>query len=138
MQEQTASQLVSSRLTAKSAKNGPHLGWPNRHCVYGKPGQRDRAAVVCDLLFGLPGQDAQPGEKIWLLLAISVSTASISSAQCPAQYTAGQSRGKWAHYVPSPAERRDLYLQGCDFMDEPVGAASVTATGAVPHANAIL
>ncbi len=57
--------------------------------------------------------------------------------QCPAQYTAGQSRGKWAYYRASPAERRDLYLQGCDFMDDAVGAASVTATGAVPHANAI-
>ncbi len=135
MLEQTASQLVFSRLTANPQENGPHLGWPNRYCVYGSLVKRDRAAVVCDLLFGLPGRMRKPGEKIWLLPAISVSTARSLCAQCPAQYTAGQSRGKWRTTVPSPAERRDLYLQGCDLWTMPVGAASVTATGAVPHAT---
>ncbi len=81
--------------------------------------KRDRAAVVCDLLFGLPGQDAQTWEKIWLLLAISVSTASISMRSMSLPNTPlGKAVENGRTTVPSPAERRDLYLQGCDFMDD--------------------
>lgn len=100
--------------------------------------KRDQAAVVCDLLFGLPGQDAQTWEKIWLLLAISVSTASISmrSMSCPIH--------RWAKpwkmgALPYP-HRQNVAIficKGVILWTMPVGAASVTATGAVPHANAI-
>ncbi len=100
--------------------------------------KRDRAAVVCDLLFGLPGQDAQTWEKIWLLPAISVSTASISmrSMSCPIH--------RWAKpwkmgVLPCPLRQNVAIFtcKGVILWTMPVGAASVTATGAVPHANAI-
>ncbi len=120
MLEQTASQLVFSRLTAKSARKwpAPRMAQPLLR-LWKALVKRDRAAVVCDLLFGLPGQDAQTWEKIWLLPAISVSTASISmrSMSCPIhRWAKPWKNGRTT--VPSPAERRDLYLQGCDFMDD--------------------
>lgn len=99
--------------------------------------KRDRAAVVCDLLFGLPGQDAQTREKIWLLPAISVSTASISMRSMSLMH-------RWAKpwkmgVLPCPLRQNVAIFtcKGVILWTMPVGAASVTATGAVPHANAI-
>ena len=139
MQEQTASQLVSSRLTAKSARRWPAprmaqpplrlwKAWSNVTVL--------RWSVTCCLACRV--RMRKPGEKIWLLLAISVSTASISmrSMSCPIH--------RWAKpwkmgALPYP-HRQNVAIficKGVILWTMPVGAASVTATGAVPHANAI-
>ena len=75
----------------------------------------------------------KPGEKIWLLPAISVSTASISmrSMSCPIH--------RWAKpwkmgVLPCPLRQNVAIFtcKGVILWTMPVGAASVTATGAVP------
>lgn len=100
--------------------------------------KRDRAAVVCDLLFGLLVRMHKPGEKIWLLPVISASTASISmrSTSFPTR--------RWAKpwktgALPCPL-RQNVAIFTCKdviLWKTRAGAASVTATGAAPHANAI-
>ncbi len=99
--------------------------------------KRDRAAVVCDLLFGLPGQDAQTWQKIVIARDIGLWLPDLDALNVLSNTPLGKAVENGRTTVPSPAERRDLYLQGCDFMDGmPVGAASVTATGPY-HVNAI-
>jgi oxygen-independent coproporphyrinogen-3 oxidase len=78
--------------------------------------KQDRAAVVCDLLFGLPGQDARGVERIWRLPRHRPRRRRSLCAE-PAPYHRWQAVETERTTVPSPAERRDLYLQGCDFMD---------------------
>ena len=139
MQEQTASQLVSSRLTAKSARKWPAprmaqpllrlwKAWSNVTVL--------RWSVTCCLACRV--RMRKPGEKIWLLPAISVSTASISmrSMSCPIH--------RWARpwkmgVLPCPLRQNVAIFicKGVTSWTKPVGAVLVTATGAVPHANAI-
>ena len=139
MQEQTASQLVFSRLTAKSVRKWPAprmaqpplrlwKAWSNATVL--------RWSVICCLACRV--RMRKPGEKIWLLLAISVSTASISmrSMSCPIH--------RWAKpwkmgALPCPLRQNVAIFicKGVILWTMTVGAASVTATGAVPHANAI-
>ncbi len=100
--------------------------------------KRDRAAVVCDLLFGLPGQDAQTwGEDLAIARDIGLDGVDLYALNVLPNTPLGKAVENGRTTVPSPAERRDLYLQGVILWTMPVGAASVTATGAVPHANAI-
>ncbi|WP_034807438.1 MULTISPECIES: heme anaerobic degradation radical SAM methyltransferase ChuW/HutW [Enterobacteriaceae] len=80
--------------------------------------KRDRAAVVCDLLFGLPGQD----QKLWaedLAIArdIGLDGVDLYALNLLPQTPLGKAVENGRVTLPSPAERRDLYLQGCDFMD---------------------
>lgn len=81
--------------------------------------RRDRAAVVCDLLFGLPDQDA----KLWredLKIArdIGLDGVDLYALNLLPNTPLGKAVEKGRTAVPTPAERRDLYLQGCDFMDD--------------------
>ena len=100
--------------------------------------KRDRAAVVCDLLFCSAGSGcANLGEDLAIARDIGLDGVDLYALNVLPNTPLGKTVENGRTTVPSPAERRDLYLQGCDFMDDAVGAASVTATGAVPHANAI-
>ncbi len=120
MQEQTASQLVFSRLTAKSARKwpAPRMAQPPLR-LWKALVKHDRAAVVCDLLFGLPGQDAQTwGEDLAIARDIGLDGVDLYALNVLPNTPLGKAVENGRTTVPSPAERRDLYLQGCDFMDE--------------------
>ncbi|HDP6911612.1 heme anaerobic degradation radical SAM methyltransferase ChuW/HutW [Escherichia coli] len=81
--------------------------------------KRDRAAVVCDLLFGLPGQDAQTWEEdLAIARDIGLDGVDLYALNVLPNTPLGKAVENGRTTVPSPAERRDLYLQGCDFMDE--------------------
>lgn len=100
--------------------------------------KHDRAAVVCDLLFGLPGQDAQTWrEDLAIARDIGLDGVDLYALNvCPIP--------RWAKpwkmgALPCPL-RQNVAIFICKdviLWTMPVGAASVTATGAVPHANAI-
>ncbi|POT58336.1 heme anaerobic degradation radical SAM methyltransferase ChuW/HutW [Citrobacter amalonaticus] len=80
--------------------------------------KRDRAAVVCDLLFGLPGQDAKLwGEDLAIARDIGLDGVDLYALNLLPNTPLGKAVENGRTTVPSPAERRDLYLQGCDFMD---------------------
>lgn len=120
MLEQTASQLVFSRLTAKSARKwpAPRMAQPLLR-LWKALVKRDRAAVVCDLLFGLPGQDAQTrGEDLAIARDIGLDGVDLYALNVLPNTPLGKAVENGRTTVPSPAERRDLYLQGCDFMDD--------------------
>lgn len=75
--------------------------------------------MVCDLLFGLPGQDAQTsGEDLTIARDIGLDGVDLYALNVLPNTPLGKAVENGRTTVPSPAERRDLYLQGCDFMDE--------------------
>ncbi len=113
-------QLVFSRLTAKSARKWPpHLGWPNRYCVYGKLVKRDRAAVVQTCCLVCRVRDAQTrGEDLAIARDIGLDGVDLYALNVLPNTPLGKAVENGRTTVPSPAERRDLYLQGCDFMDD--------------------
>ncbi|MGL5969825.1 MAG: heme anaerobic degradation radical SAM methyltransferase ChuW/HutW [Kluyvera sp.] len=81
--------------------------------------RRDRAAVVCDLLFGLPGQDARLwGEDLAIARDIGLDGVDLYALNLLPNTPLGKAVENGRTAVPQPAERRDLYLQGCDFMDQ--------------------
>ncbi|MGE0971554.1 heme anaerobic degradation radical SAM methyltransferase ChuW/HutW [Klebsiella sp. WOUb02] len=81
--------------------------------------RRDRAAVVCDLLFGLPGQDAKLwGEDLNIARDIGLDGVDLYALNLLPNTPLGKAVENGRTAVPTPAERRDLYLQGCDFMDD--------------------
>lgn len=81
--------------------------------------RRDRAAVVCDLLFGLPGQDARLwGEDLAIARDIGLDGVDLYALNLLPYTPLGKAVENGRTAVPQPAERRDLYLQGCDFMDQ--------------------
>ncbi|MTH44782.1 heme anaerobic degradation radical SAM methyltransferase ChuW/HutW [Intestinirhabdus alba] len=80
--------------------------------------KRDRAAVVCDLLFGLPGQDEKRwGEDLAIARDIGLDGVDLYALNLLPNTALGKAVENGRTAVPSPAARRDLYLQGCDFMD---------------------
>lgn len=80
--------------------------------------KRDRAAIVCDLLFGLPGQDAKIwGEDLAIARDIGLDGVDLYALNLIPNTPLGKAVENGRITVPSPTERRDLYLQGCDFMD---------------------
>ncbi|WEJ89779.1 MAG: heme anaerobic degradation radical SAM methyltransferase ChuW/HutW [Klebsiella huaxiensis] len=81
--------------------------------------RRDRAAVVCDLLFGLPGQNARLwGEDLTIARDIGLDGVDLYALNLLPNTPLGKAVENGRTSVPQPAERRDLYLQGCDFMDQ--------------------
>lgn len=81
--------------------------------------KRDRAAVVCDLLFGLPGQNSQLWrEDLAIMRDIGLDGVDLYALNLIPSTPLGKAVENGRATVPSPAERRDLYLQGCDFMDD--------------------
>lgn len=79
--------------------------------------RRDRAAVVCDLLFGLPGQNASLwGEDLAIARDIGLDGVDLYALNLFPQTPLGKAVANGRTTVPTPAERRDLYLQGCDVM----------------------
>ncbi|HEJ7646393.1 TPA: heme anaerobic degradation radical SAM methyltransferase ChuW/HutW [Klebsiella oxytoca] len=81
--------------------------------------RRDRAAVVCDLLFGLPGQNARLwSEDLTIARDIGLDGVDLYALNLLPNTPLGKAVENGRTSVPQPAERRDLYLQGCDFMDQ--------------------
>ncbi|EGR7293978.1 heme anaerobic degradation radical SAM methyltransferase ChuW/HutW [Salmonella enterica] len=81
--------------------------------------RRDRAAVVCDLLFGLPEQNARLwGEDLTIARDIGLDGVDLYALNLLPNTPLGKAVENGRTSVPQPAERRDLYLQGCDFMDQ--------------------
>lgn len=81
--------------------------------------RRDRAAVVCDLLFGLPGQNATIwGEDLAIARDIGMDGVDLYALNLLPNTPLGKAVENGRTAVPQPAERRDLYLQGCNFMDQ--------------------
>lgn len=79
---------------------------------------RDRAAVVCDLLFGLPGQDATNWqEDLTIAHDIGLDGVDLYALNLLPNTPLGKAVENQRITVPSPIQRRDLYLQGCDFME---------------------
>ena len=80
---------------------------------------RDNAAVVCDLLFGLPAQDAKLwAEDLEIARDIGLDGVDLYALNLIPNTPLGKAVENGRTTIPSPAERRDLYLQGCDFMDK--------------------
>lgn len=80
--------------------------------------KRDRAAVVCDLLFGLPGQNAERwAEDLTIARDIGLDGVDLYALNLLPQTPLGKAVAAERVSLPSPAERRDLYLQGYQFMD---------------------
>lgn len=80
--------------------------------------RRDNAAVVCDLLFGLPEQDAKLwAEDLAIAHSIGLDGVDLYALNLIPNTPLGKAVENGRTTIPSPAERRDLYLQGCDFMD---------------------
>ena len=81
--------------------------------------RRDRAAVVCDLLFGLPEQNAQIwGEDLAIARDIGLDGVDLYALNLIPNTPLGKAVENGRTTIPNPAERRDLYLQGCEFMDK--------------------
>lgn len=81
--------------------------------------RRDRAAVVCDLLFGLPEQDAKLwGEDLAIARDIGLDGVDLYALNLIPSTPLGKAVENGRVIIPSPTERRDLYLQGCEFMDK--------------------
>lgn len=79
--------------------------------------RRDRAAVVCDLLFGLPGQNAQNwAEELAIARDIGLDGVDLYALNLLPETLLGKAVASGRVTVPSPAECRDLYLQGSEFM----------------------
>ncbi len=79
---------------------------------------RDRAAVVCDLLFGLPGQNAVNWqEDLTIAHDIGLDGVDLYALNLLPNTPLGKAVENQRVTVPTPIERRALYLQGCDFME---------------------
>lgn len=79
--------------------------------------RRDRAAVVCDLLFGLPDQDAALwGQDLAIARDIGLDGVDLYALNLLPNTTLGKAVENGRTTLPSPGERRDLYLQGHDLM----------------------
>ena len=81
--------------------------------------RRDRAAVVCDLLFGLPGQTAQ----LWagdLAIAqqIGLDGIDLYALNLLPNTPLGKAVANGRTAIPEPLARRDLYLQGCETLEK--------------------
>ena len=80
---------------------------------------RDRAAVVCDLLFGLPEQTTEFwGEDLRIASEIGLDGVDLYALNLIPSTPLGKAVENNRVTVPDPAKRRDLYLQGCEFMDK--------------------
>lgn len=80
--------------------------------------RRDRATVVCDLLFGLPGQNAQNwGEDLAIARDIGLDGIDLYALNVLPKTPLGQAVENGRTTVADPLARRDLYLQGCEFLD---------------------
>ena len=106
-------------------KNGRTSGWPNRYCVYGKHGQTRpcRWSVTCCLVCRVRMRANTGGEDLANARYRSRRRRSLC-AQCPAQYTAGQNRGKWG-VLPCPLRQNVAIFtcKGVILWTMPVGAA---------------
>ncbi len=81
--------------------------------------RRDRAAVVCDLLFGLPEQDAKIwGEDLAIARDIGLDGVDLYALNLIPTTPLGKAVENGRVEIPNPAKRRDLYLQGCEFMEK--------------------
>ncbi len=81
--------------------------------------RRDKAAVVCDLMFGLPGQNADNwGQDLTIARDIGLDGVDLYALNLFADTPLGKAVANGRTQVASPAERRDRYLQGCDFMQQ--------------------
>lgn len=81
--------------------------------------RRDRAAVVCDLLFGLPEQDEKRWqEDLQIARDIGLDGVDLYALNVLPNTPLGKAVENGRTSVPQPAQRRGLYLQGCDFMDQ--------------------
>lgn len=79
---------------------------------------RDRAAVVCDLLFGLPDQTSEIwAEDLRIASQLGLDGVDLYALNLIPNTVLGKAVANNRVQVPSPTARRDLYLQGCDFMD---------------------
>ncbi len=68
------------------------------------PVKRDRAAVVCDLLFGLPGQDAQTrGEDLAIARDIGLDGVDLYALNVLPNTPLGKAVENGRTTVPSPA-----------------------------------
>lgn len=80
--------------------------------------RRDRAAVVCDLLFGLPDQDAALwGQDLAIAADIGLDGVDLYALNLLPNTALAKAVENGRTTIPSPAERRDLYLQGHEFME---------------------
>lgn len=79
--------------------------------------RRDRAAIVCDLLFGLPEQSrASWQQDLHIARDLGLDGVDLYALNLLPQTPLGKAAASGRVSIPSAASRRDLYLQGCDFM----------------------
>lgn len=80
---------------------------------------RDKAAVVCDLLFGLPEQTPELWQKdLEIARDIGLDGVDLYALNILPNTALGKAVANGRTQVASPAQRRDFYLQGFDFMQQ--------------------
>jgi oxygen-independent coproporphyrinogen-3 oxidase len=81
--------------------------------------RRDRATVVCDLLFGLPGQNAENWMRdLRQAREIGLDGIDLYALNLFPTTALGQAVASGNTAIPSYLECRDLYRTGCDFFRE--------------------
>lgn len=108
---QTFNSKIRKRM-ARTSTGDEAVSFMKRLC------QRDRAAVVCDLLFGLPGQNkANWHEDLVIAQDIGLDGVDLYALNLLPNTPLGKAVENQRITIPTPIQRRDLYLQGCEFMD---------------------
>lgn len=81
--------------------------------------RRNRATVVCDLLFGLPGQNAENWARdLQQVRELGLGGIDLYALNLFPTTALGQAVANGQTTIPSYLECRDLYLAGCAFLRE--------------------
>ncbi|QKJ88609.1 heme anaerobic degradation radical SAM methyltransferase [Paramixta manurensis] len=79
--------------------------------------RHDRASVVCDLMFGLPGQDAQSWQQdLAIVKEIGLDGVDLYALNLLPSTPLGKAVANQRVTLPDHLERRDLYLMGCEVL----------------------
>ncbi len=80
--------------------------------------RRDRAAVVCDLIFGLPGQTAESWQKdLEIVKEIGLDGVDLYALNLLPQTPLAKAMENERVTLPDVVQRRDFYLQGAECLE---------------------
>lgn len=81
--------------------------------------QRDRAAVVCDLIYGLPGQTASSWqEDLQIVRDLGLDGVDLYALNLLPSTPLAKAAENQRVVLPDVVERRDLYLQGAKLLEQ--------------------
>lgn len=81
--------------------------------------ERDQAAVVCDLLFGLPNQSLESWQRdLDIAHDIGLDGVDLYALNVLPNTILGKAAANNRVDIPTPAQCRDLYLHGSEYLDQ--------------------